>query len=223
MKLFFPILFLAVTAAARAGEPADLGSNLSYLRVHSLAEAAPELQPALAVKHACVLDLRYASASDEAIAALRTALASHPADSPLFILVSPATPAGVTDVITPSGENKFITLGVTGSHPSPRIEVKTDAATDRAAYDAFDHGTPLTELISGKIEKDRYDEATLVHEFKNGNTDPEPPLAPDPTKPKNPVPPGKTNELPANATEPLRDRVLQRALNLQQALLALHR
>jgi len=223
MKQILPLLFLLLPALIFAREPTDLGYNLSYLRVHSLAEATPELQSALAVKHACVLDLRYATASDESIEALKTALEGYPAESPLFILVSPETPSALVGAINPSAKPMVITLGTAGSQPSPRITVKTDAETDRRAYDAFDKGTPLTELISGKIDKDRYDEATLVHEFKNGNPDAEPPLTPDPTKSKGVPAADKTTEATQDAPEPLKDRVLQRALNLHQALLALRR
>jgi len=55
-----------------------------------------------------------------------------------------------------------------------------------------------------------------VHEFKNGHPDAEPPPAPDPTAAK---PAGDT----AKETPPVppTDRVLQRALHLHRALLAL--
>jgi hypothetical protein len=215
------LLILRVLSFATEPAPPDLGNNLSYLRVHSLADAAPALQSALSVKHACVLDLRYATASDESIAALRAALAGHPAEAPLFILISPATPASVIAAINPAAPATFITLGIAGSRPSPKITVKTGAEIDRQAYDAFDTGTPIADLISGKIDKDRYDEATLVQEFKNGNTDPEPPLLPDPTKSKSLTGADKSSEPAAGVTQPLKDRVLQRALNLHQALLAL--
>ena len=202
MKKFLSLLYPDSSCPlAGAAEPPDLGYNLSYLRVHSLADATPQLQSALAVNHSCVLDLRYATASDESIAALRTALAAHPSDSPLFILIGPATPSNVLGAIDPPAHGSFITLGIAGSQPAPRIMVRTDAETDRLAYDAFDHGTPLADLISGKIDKDRYDEATLVHEFKSGNPEPEPPLSPDPTKAKDSVDADKSNLQPGRAAQ----------------------
>ena len=214
MKLFpFLALLLALCSRSSAAEPSDLGYNLSYLRVHSLAEAAPALHSALSVKHACILDLRYTTANDDSVAALRQALTGHPAGSPLFILISPSTPAGVVNVLPPAAPGALVTLGVAGSHPAPSILVKTSAATDRQAYDAFESGTPLTDLLSGKIEKERYDEASLVQEFKSGNPDPEPPLTPDPTETKA----DKAPEKPPL----LIDHVLQRALQLHRALLAL--
>ncbi len=218
MKFLLRLTLLLVPVLAFAADAPDLGSNLAYLRVHSLADSSAEVKTALTLKHAYVLDVRYATATDDAIAVLKTALAAHPVDSPLFILISPATPGGVIEAINAPTHARFITLGAAGTQPAPRVEVRTSLETDRAAYDAFDHGKSLTELVTGKIEKDRYDEATLVHEFKNGNPDPESALSPDATKSK----PDKTDD-EADAPEPLHDRVLQRALNLHQALLALRR
>lgn len=223
MKFLLSFIFLLLPAFALAAEPPNLGSNLAYLRVHSLADAMPELQIQLAEKHASVLDLRYATATQESTTALRDVLTARPADMRLFILISPATPGAVLEMIGPLVHDKLITLGVAGSQPAPRIIVKIDAKTDRQAYDAFDHGTPITELISGKIEKDRFDEAALVKDFKNGNTDAEPPSLPDPSQPDDTADSDNPAETLAKKPAPLRDHVLQRALNLQQALSALRR
>jgi hypothetical protein len=223
MKFLSSAVFLLLSAFAVGAEPPNLGSNLAYLRVHSLAEAMPELQVQLAEKHASVLDLRYATATEESTATLRTALTAHSAEIPLFILISPATPASLLEMIQPLVHDKLTTLGVAGSRPAPRIIVKTDAKTDRQAYDAFEHGTPITELISGKIEKDRFDEAALVNDFKNGNSNLDPPSLPDPDKSEGATEGDKPTEPATRKPAPLRDRVLQRALNLQEALLALRR
>jgi hypothetical protein len=96
------------------------------------------------------------------------------------------------------------------------VVVRTDEDTDRRAYEALATGTPVTQLISGKIEKERYDEAVLVQEFKNGNPDPAPPPALDPTA-------GKHSGTAEKAAVPLIDHVLQRAVHLHHALLALRR
>jgi hypothetical protein len=53
-----------------------------------------------------------------------------------------------------------------------------------------------------------------MEEFKNGNADAAPPPAPDPTEAKD----GAAETKP----EPPVDRVLQRAVHLHRALLALH-
>jgi hypothetical protein len=199
---------LCLLSPVWATELTDLGSGLGYLRLHSPADPVK----AAASSGALVLDLRYATADDASAAALKTALAGRPAGAPLFILVSPATPAVLAPVISAS---PALTLGVPGSAPAPKVVVHTDAAQDRRAYDAFEAGTPVDKLISGKIEKERFDESTLVQEFKDGNPDAAPPTPPDPTAPQA----AGTPEKPAI----LIDRVLQRAVHLHQALLALKR
>ncbi len=206
--LLFTALFLLTIT--RATELTDLGQGLAYLRIHSVAESDAALHKTVPGAGALVLDLRYATAGDDAAATLQSALAGRTAGAPLFILVSPATPATLAAVIRTS---PALTLGILGSVPAPKVVVQAEAATDRRAYDALETGTALEKLITGKIEKERFDEATLVHEFKNGNPDAEPPPPPDPTAPKAAGAP----ETPAQLT----DRVLQRAIHLHRALLAL--
>ncbi len=218
LLLLFSALGLLCSAPAATPAPADLGANLSYLRVHSLADAAPDLRSAFSAHRAFVLDLRYTTANEESLAGLQAALALHPPEAPLFILLSPATPAAVAEAIkqTPGA---YLSLGITGTR-SARIEVKADAAADRRAYDALDAGTPVTALLSGKIEKERFDEATLVQEFKNGNHDAEPPAL---SRVEGPAA-SPTAAAPAAAPQKaaaLTDHVLQRAVHLHQALLAL--
>ena len=204
------LLFSLFCLLCSGAELTDLGQGLSYLRIHSVADSATTLRQVVPNAGALVLDLRYATANDESAAALKSALADRAANAPLFILVGPATPAALGPVISAS---PALTLGAPGSHPAPKVTVQTDAATDRRAYDALEAGTALDKLITGKIEKERFDEATLVQEFKNGNPEPEPPPTPDPTV----APTAGTPEKPA----PLTDRVLQRAVHLHRALLAL--
>jgi hypothetical protein len=216
--LFLALCSLLLAPGSKATELTDLGQGLAYLRIHSPTDSVP----AAAASGALVLDLRYATADEGSAAALKTALAGHPASAPLFILVSPATPAAIVAIIAPSAA---LTLGAPGSLPAPKVVVQTDAGSDRRAYDALDAGTPVDALISGKIEKQRFDEATLVQEFKNGNHDVEPPDPPDPTAPDaDPTLPAVTPAAgsagPSQAGR-LTDRVLQRAVNLQQALRAL--
>lgn len=205
-------LFSALCLLAAGTELTDLGQGLSYLRIHSVADSEAALRKAVPGAGALVLDLRYATANDESAAALKSALAGRPSNVALFILVSPVTPAALGPVI---GASPALTLGAPGSRPAAKVVVQTDPTADRRAYDALDAGRALAALISGKIEKERFDEATLVQEFKNGNPDAHPATAPDPTAPK-----------PADAAEkeppvPPVDRVLQRAVHLHRALLAL--
>ena len=212
-RLLLLFSHLVALAGAATNEPTDLGNNLSYLRVHSLADSTPYLRPALSANRPLVLDLRYTTATEESLVALRSALAQHPREAVLFVLISSATPTALVGALNQT-PGALISLGATSTR-SARIEVKTDPATDRRAYDALDAGTPLETLISGKVEKERYDEASLVAEFKNGNLEAEPPPEPDPTAPK--------PDEPTPKDPPLVDRVLQRAVHLQQAMLALRR
>lgn len=209
MKKIFLILIslLTLSVLARAVELVELDQGLAYLRVQSLADDQTVIAQATRTARALVLDLRYATASDESVAALRTALSSRAATTPLFVLVSPATPMALANAVASE-----LTLGPTGTLPAPKVIVQADAATDRRAYDAHESGLALADLINGKIEKDRYDEASLMKDFKSGNIAAEPPPGPDPTKP------GAPEKVPV-----LTDRVLQRAVHLHRALLALRR
>jgi hypothetical protein len=211
MKRIFS-LFSVVCLLSSATELTDLDQGLSYLRIHSVADSEVALRQALPGDGALVLDLRYATANDASAAALRSALAGRSSNVPLYILVSPATPPALGPIINAS---PALTLGIGGSLPAPRVVVQPDATGDRRAYDALDAGTALAQLISGKIEKERFDEATLVQEFKNGNPDAHPVTPPDPTAPK----PGDAAE--KEPPVPPVDRVLQRAVHLHRALLAL--
>lgn len=202
------LLFSVLCLPARAAEPVELASDLTYLRVHSLVLERETLTATMLKSRALVLDLRYPLDERDAGETLRQELASHPAKPRLYILVSPATPVPVVGAIAGSSV-KFVTLGVKGSKPEPQVAVLQTAEDDRRAYDAHTAGTSLADLISGKLDKERFDEASLVLDFKNGLTDDRPG-----------VPPAvKSGDTPARLT----DRVLQRALHLHRALQALKR
>lgn len=212
IRLFSALCLLSSIpcSPARAAEPLDLGADLAYLRVHSIVLEREALAAALLKSRALVLDLRYPADERGAGDILRQELAA-PAPAPrIYVLVSPATPVPVVGAIA-ANSARLVTLGVKGAKPEPQVVVLQTAEDDRRAYDALAAGTPLAGLISGKIEKERFDEASLVQEFKNGNPAPQPP-APG-------TPPGKAESQP----ERLTDRVLQRALHLHRALQALKR
>ncbi len=151
---------------AMAIEPVDLGQGLAYLRIRSLGDSEDTLRKAVPAAGALVLDLRFTTANEASLPALQDALASRQPQAPLFVLLSPSTPASVIEALD-HAPRAFISLGVPSSHPA-RITVRSDAEADRRAYDALEAGTPLDALISGKVEKERFDESTLVREFKNG-------------------------------------------------------
>ncbi len=196
--------FLCVTAA-RALESVDLGEGLGYVRVSALERDGADLPAALNAGRALVVDLRYATADADTAGAFLRAVSARTTKQPLFVLVSPQSPADILPALLPPG---VFTLGVADSRPQPAVIVAQTAAADRTAYDALAAGTKLDDLISGKIEKERFDEASLVKEFQNGNHNAEPPPEPEPGQPA------------ATRPTPPLDRVLQRAVHLHRALLA---
>jgi hypothetical protein len=191
--------------AAHALEPVDLGDGLGYVRVRALERDIADLPAALNAGRALVVDLRYATADADAAGAFLRAVTARTTKQPLFVLVSPQAPADALPALLPAG---VFTLGVADSRPQPAVVVTQPPIADRAAYDAAEKGAKLDDLISGKIEKERFDEASLVKEFQNGNHNAEPPPEPEPGKPT------------AAHTAPPVDRVLQRAVHLHRALLA---
>lgn len=201
----------AATAATPVVAPrADLGQGLGYLRVHALAESLEEAARTLAQGTALVLDLRGATATDASANDFAALLAQRTGPASLFILVSPRTAPELTaSLLRPIPH--ALRVGVAESLPTAQVVVAQPADADQRAYDAYDRGVALDALITGKIEKERFDEAQLVKEFQSGNPNAAPPPEPDPAAPtpdKAPV---------------LTDRVLQRAVHLHRALLALRR
>jgi hypothetical protein len=215
---FFCLLSSVLCPLVRAAEPTDLGQGLAYLRIKSLAISAPDLNAALLRPTPLVLDLRYTSDEPSAADILR-ALNSQPAKPILYVLVSPATPASVAGILAATSA-PLVTLGVKDSHPAAQVVVGQTPEADRAAYDALETGTPLAQLTSGKVEKERFDEATLVQEFKNGNH-----VAHPPVPPKAGAPAGTSPATPPAVSQVERptDRVLQRAIHLHRAWQALKR
>lgn len=202
---------LLLAPCSFAAELTDLGQGLAYLRVASLADSARTITAVVPEPRALVLDLRYVTADEESGARLREALAPRPARSPLFVLVSPATPPAVAAALANLPGNVLL-LGPAGSVPAATVVVRQTAEADRRAYDAATGGASLLSLVSGRIGKERYDEAALVREFANGHRDPAPPDLPDPTK---------LGDAPVDEDAPPVDRVLQRAIHLHRALLAI--
>ncbi len=203
MKRLFCLLFsvACLLSAAFAAEPIILDQDLRYLRVTSSAQSSADLRAALLKPAPIVVDLRYTADephAEEILLEFRTA----PRKPTIYVLVSPATPRSFADELTKS---HLTVLGVKGSRPEPTVVVAQSAEDDRRAYDAFTSGTPLANLISGKVEKERFDEASLVTEFKAGNHDAHPP---------------ESDGKPAGPAK-LVDRVLQRAAHLNRAAAAL--
>jgi hypothetical protein len=199
---------LVAVLSASAAELADLGQGLGYLRFRPAADTAvADLAFALNNGRPLVVDLRYVTAEPEVARTVAAAVAARTTRQPLFLLVSPDMTPGLLPTRLPP---TALTLGIAGSAPAPLVAVAQTPEADRRAFAALDSGAEFGTLITGRIEKERFDEASLVKEFQNGNPSAEPPPSPDPAaKPS------------AEKKSVLTDRVLQRAVHLHRALDAL--
>jgi hypothetical protein len=193
-----------------APDPVDLGENLSYVRLRALGEDSAAISTV--TSDALIIDLRRVEVTDEAIESFSAAVSQRAARTQLFILVGPDTPSVLAKNLA-SLPARVLTLGTANSRPTPKVIVETDSKTEQAAYDAFETGTSIDALINGKIVKERYDEATLVQEFKHGAIS----LVPTETA-KNDA---KDSESASGDSAPPTDRVLQRAVHVHRTILAL--
>jgi hypothetical protein len=213
---FFVLLLVlsGLVAPCHATEPTDLGQGLAYLRVTSLDDSAKGLTAALRERDALVLDLRYTTASAEAVAELRTALNNRSHPERLLVLVSPDTPPAVAEALS-AHAGKFLLLGIRDSAPAPQVVVEQTAEADRLAYEALVAGRTVETLTSGKIDKPRYDEAALMKEFAAAASPDSDSDEATPAAPATVTAPAKPEAAPPT------DRVLQRAIHLHRALRAL--
>jgi len=213
-RLLAPLLLATASAIAAPAPPIerDLGLGLAYCRVHTL---PADLPTAVAKPRPLVLDLRYARGDDSAATLLGAWLKFHSsAATPVFVLVNadtaPALLAYLTAIEPPAG---LVTLGATSPAFEPDIPLRISAATERAAYDALESGTPVEALLTDHSAKPRHDEAAIAQERTGAPGDTS--AADDGTPeagPATPAPP-----------PPLADYSLQRAVNLHRTLLALRK
>ncbi|HND62572.1 MAG TPA: hypothetical protein PLB90_13910 [Opitutaceae bacterium] len=215
MRLLIAFL-LAWAALAAAPEPKgplsrDLGQGLLYVRARSL----PADLPLAPTKPApLVLDLRFATGGEDAATALRDWIGFRATTrTPVFVLVNGATSRDVLDYLEQAPPHAgLLTIGLASSRFVPDIALTTEAATDRAAYEALDHGATVESLVTDQPDKPRHDEAEAVreHAISPESVDDSGAELTDTPDPAAPPPPA-----------PLIDSVLQRAIHLHRALLAL--
>jgi hypothetical protein len=213
--LFLALAFVLTARATWAAASSDLGQGLLYYRVHAL---PADLPPADTAKSTLVLDLRYTTTDDTGATAFSAWLGFRTATHPVFILVNAGTgPTLLHALAGRPGPSGVVALGPPLPAFTPDVPLKISPDTDRRAYDAFDHGTAIDSLIVEKIGKPRYDEASMVRDHASDREQPAPDdedaaaARPDSAKDK-PAPPPQ-----------LIDLVLQRAVQLHRALLALHK
>ena len=210
LALALPLLALA-TESARIER--DLGQGLAYARVHSLPADLPAAPARLG---ALVLDLRYALSSSDGVTTLGAWLKFRAsARTPVYVLVNSGTAPAVLEFLeTADPMPGLLTLGAASSKFVPDVTLRVSAATERAAYDALEHGTPVATLLTDNPTKPRHDEAEIAQEHaapSAGSDD-------DETGPEESV--SASPALPA-PPPPLIDTTLQRAVHLHRALLAL--
>jgi hypothetical protein len=228
--------FLAIAGHAIGGV-VEINDYVDYLRVRNIAESVDELGDALASR-VLIVDLRYVESDASATASFGSLLARNsfsieldgqefqiarnaerPEAQLALVLVNGETSGALGNVVGALQTAGDVTLigSPTASGVSPDLSIEVDPDTEKAAYMAFESGTPLSELLDAPVEKTRYDEALLLREFDGTSDRPKDPTAEsadesttDKTK-KEPEPP------------PLVDRTLQRAVNTAIALKALRK
>jgi hypothetical protein len=182
----------------------DLGQGLVYARIHELPRDLPA-KPAARVP-ACVVDVRYVRAPTAAttafVAWLRFRATPH---SPVFVLANAETePELVRALAGHQPAAGVFVVGIPGGSFTPDIAVKGTAERERRAYDAFEQGAALAQVLTDNPEKVRNDEASLSKDR----------LAEAAAEAAEDVLTGKSAVTPVDAS-------LQRAVHLHRALLAL--
>ncbi len=199
-------------------DPADLGRGLRYFRVAALAADLPTLEPALAAGP-LVLDLRAAQGDTVSTVRLRELLQHHAtaadAGRPLFVLLAADTPEAIRAAVPAAPA--ILTLGCAGPGFAPALAVPAEPDLDRAAVAALAAGRPARELIEEKLDKPRFDEARLARAHANGRRGDDAGAPPPAAEPKD------SPDAAAAPEAPVKDLVLQRAVFLHRALLALGR
>lgn len=213
MKVILLVGFLLLALQARAAAPVDLGQGLLYCRAQALPRDLPTAEPGK--KSALVLDLRYLTADENGTAAFSAWLGFRSPSDPVFILVNAGTAPALLHVLAAHPRQPgIVTLGPPLPGFTPDVPLKISPDTDRRAYDALEHGAPVESLIVEKIDKPRYDEATLVKDHASDSAPPPEEDAGGEDQPaaKKPAPPPQ-----------LIDLELRRAVQLDRALLALRK
>jgi hypothetical protein len=176
----------------------ELGNGLIYVRVHKLPADLPSTREGPAP--ACVLDLRFVEADQEAATAFGAWLKFRASPrSPVYVVVNAGTSASLLRTLRTSPPIAgMISVGGPGGPFSPDSVVRVSPEEERKAYDAFENGVAMTALIADQPNKVRVDEASLARE-----------------RPAGPVDAAATPRAPA-----LVDVAVQRAVHLHRSLQA---
>jgi hypothetical protein len=205
MKSFTLFLLILFTASA-APKSEVLGQGLVYVRVHTLPNDLPSPDNK-ADRHPWIIDLRYVKGEREEAALLDSWVKVNAStQTPVFLLANPDTSAAILLPFQGRGLPGLVTIGPKADGFAVDIAVLVKPAVERSAYDAYEKGSSVMTLTTDFPNKPRIDEEKLAKEHIRDTEAPDEPVE----DPKNPTPP-----------PPLIDAVLQRAVHLDQGLLAL--
>ena len=202
------LLFLLTASLGFAGSKVeDLGQHLSYLRLHAIpADLPASTQDS---RHPWIVDLRFVTAqSDEARVLQAWVKFNASPASPVFLLANESTSVSLVAHFLRHPVPEVMVVAPKNANFTPDVEVVVSEKTDKKAYEAYEHGSTIASLTTDFPEKPRVDEETLAKEHIPDSQAPDVPEE----DPKHPTPP-----------PPLIDRVLQRAMHLDQGLLALRK
>ncbi|MEO6568258.1 MAG: hypothetical protein ABIO94_05805 [Opitutaceae bacterium] len=231
MRFSCLVFFVCAVAVARGAAPLerDLGGGLIYYRAKNIPADIPKAAPA--PKRSAVLDVRYSQAEAAGVAALDTWLKTRAsAATPVFVLANAATsPALLALLARHNPKDGILVLGAASPGFAPDIAINFSPDAERRAYDAFELNPDTNALLKDNPAKVRNDEARLSRDHVGGagaegpvgnHSRPAPVSAPAPGPTGDSSPP---EEKPSSPPTPPIDSVLQRALHLHRALLALKR
>jgi hypothetical protein len=212
-RFFSAFLFLSLATLHAAPLERDLGRGLVYFRAKVLPADLPATVPPQ--RRSCILDLRYATGGEGAASALDAWLKLHASErKPVLVLANTATGAALLAPLASRRPSAgVLLLGVAGRGFQPDIALKITPENERRAYDALEAGATIESLLTENSDKLRNDEARLAKEYAAGTA------APAYERPDEP-PADKPAAATAPAPIPI-DLVLQRAVHLHRALLAL--
>jgi hypothetical protein len=211
-RSILPILLAALAPCAGLSAPdaRDLGQGLAYFRIHSISTDLPTGESARG--RACIVDVRYVRGDRVASTALLSWLKAHAGPkSPVFLLANPGTAQVLLVPLNSAGAvPDLVVLGPAARDFEPDISVHVTPSAERRAYDALEKGASIDSLVTEQVEKPRNDEERLDREHLSDSA------APDQAA-------DTGQAAPPQAAPALIDPVLQRAVQLHRALLALKR
>ena len=203
----------------------DLGLGLAYHRAYTLPTDLPAASPAR--PQPLVLDLRYTTGGPDAAITLAAWLKFRALPrTPVFILANTETSPALRATFAEREDIPgLIVLGLNAPDFTPDLAVAVDPETQRRAFNALTQPEVLSTLITPTLTKPRNDEAALAAEWHPDRSESNPSVAAALPADHGKRAASKTPAAPSDAATtvplPQNDAVLQRAVHLHRALIAL--